>query len=110
CRSSHPVIYWCFANIFPLLAFRLVLTGLLLYDRFGYSIKETLALTAILVLAIRAEEHGVLLPILWFAYEWLIRRNLNWRRLWLRYAIFTVVMAWFTYFKLPTMHDTAPSR
>ena len=109
-RANHADIYWSFANIFQLLALGLMLAGLLLYDRFGYSMKETLALTAILVLAIRAEEHGVVLPILWFGYEWLIRRTLNWRRLWLRYAIFTAVMAWFTYFKLTTMHDIDPTR
>ena len=109
-RANFADIYWSFANIFQLLAFGLVMLGLLLYARFGYSFKETLALTAILVLAIRAEEQGVLLPILWFAYQWFIRRDLNWRKLWLRYAIFAIIMAWFGWFKVTTMHDTDPTR
>jgi hypothetical protein len=108
-RANFSDIYWNFAHIFQLLTLGLVLTGLLLYARFGYSFKETLALTAVMILAIRAEEHGVLLPILWFGYELLVRRNLNWRALWLRYAIFAVVAAWFTYLKITTMQDTDPT-
>jgi hypothetical protein len=109
-RANFGDIYWNFAHIFQLLALSLMLIGLLLYAGFGYSIKETLALTFIMILAIRSEEHGVLFPILCFGYEWLIRRNLNWKQLWVRYGIFVVVMGWFTFFKLATMHDTDPSR
>src|SRR5262249_28248334 len=109
-RTNFGDIYWSFANIFQLLALGLVLIGILLYERFGYSIKETLALTAVYFLAIRAEEQAVLLPLIWFAYELLIRRNLNWRKLWLRYTIFAAVMGWFALFKLITMHDVDPTR
>jgi hypothetical protein len=109
-RTTFGDVYWSFANIFQLLAFGLVMTGLLLYARFGYSLKETLALTAIYVLAIRAGEQAVLLPILWFAYEWLVRRKLNVRRLWLRYSVFAVVMAWFMFLKITTMQDVDPTR
>jgi hypothetical protein len=109
-RTNFGDIYWNFSHIFQLLALALVLTGMLLYARFGYSARETLALTAVLVLTIRAEEQGVLLPVLWFAYEWLIRGKLDWRRLWARYAVFAAVMAWFTFFKLTTMHATDVTR
>ncbi len=109
-RENFADIYWSFANIFQLLAFGLVMTGMLLYSRFGYSIKETLILTAILILTIRAEEQGVLLPVVWLAYEFLIRRKLNWRNLWLRYAIFAIAMLWFGWLKVTTMHDTDPTR
>src|SRR5262249_13279976 len=47
---------------------------------------------------------------IWFAYELLIRRNLNWRKLWLRYTILGVVTAWFALFKLTSMHDVDPTR
>jgi len=109
-RSNFGDIYYSFANIFQLLAFTLVLIGILLYIRFGYSRKETLALTAVYLLAIRAEEQAVMLPILWFAYEWLIRRNVSWRRLLVRYSMFALVMAWFALFKLTTMPDVDPTR
>jgi len=109
-RTNFADIYWSFANIFQLLAFGLVMIGMLLYARFGYSLKETLVLAAILVLSIRAEEQGVLLPLIWFAYECVVRRSFDWRRLWLRYAIFLTIMAWFGWFKLTTMHDTDPTR
>src|SRR5262249_17867090 len=45
-RTNFGDIYWSFANIFQLLALGLVLLGILLHARFGYSTKETLALAA----------------------------------------------------------------
>ena len=102
-RANFGDIYWSFANIFQLLAFTLVLIGTLLYARLGYSVKDTLVLTAIYILAIRAGEQSILLPLLWLAYEFLIRRNTNWRQLLPRYAILAVILGWFTLFKLTAM-------
>jgi len=68
-RANFGDIYWNFSHIFQLLTLALVLTGLLLYARFGYSFRETLALTAVMILAIRAEEHGVLLPVLFLVMK-----------------------------------------
>jgi hypothetical protein len=108
-RANFGDIYWSFANIFQLLALTLVLIALLLYSRLGYSTKDTLALTAIYILAIRAEEQSILLPILWLSYELLIRRNPNWRQWWPRYAVFAVIMGWFLLFKLRTMSAADPT-
>jgi len=108
-RTNFGDVFWSFANIFQLLAFTLVLVGVLLYTRLGYSAKDTLILTAIYILAIRAEEQSILLPILWLAYESLIRRNLNWRQLAPRCAVFAVIMGWFIFFKLTAMRAADPA-
>jgi hypothetical protein len=108
-RANFGDVYWSFANIFQLLALMLVLIGTLLYTRLGYSAKDTLVLTAIYILAIRAEEQSILLPFLWLAYEFLIRRNTNWRKLLPRYAILAIILGWFTLFKLTTMRATDPT-
>jgi len=52
----------------------------------------------------------VLLPVFWVGYDLFIRRRFRWRELSVRYAIFALVMGWFTYFKMTTMHDTDPTR
>ena len=108
-RANFGDVYWSFANIFQLLALTFVLIALLLYERLGHSFKDTLALTAIYVLGIRAEEQSILLPVLLLSYEWLIRRNRNWRQLLPRYAIFAVIMVWFLLFKLTSMRAADPT-
>jgi len=107
-RTNFADIYWSFANIFQLLAFAFVLVGILLYIRFGYSLKETLILIAIYVLAIRAEEHAIVLPALWLAYEFLIRRT-DWRQLLPRYSMLAIVGIWFALFKISSMRASDPT-
>ena len=115
-RTNFGDIYWSFANIFQLLALTFVLIGLLLYMRFGYSLKETFVLCAVYVLAIRAEEHAVVLPGIWLAYELLVRRpgfrsslkNVQWKQLLARFSILGVIMLWFAYFKVTSMRAADP--
>jgi hypothetical protein len=100
-RTNFEGIYLTFANIFQLLALALVLIGILLYMRFGYSLRETLILVAIYVLAIRAEEQAIILPALWLAYEFLLRRT-HWRQLLPRYSMLAIVGIWFALLKIST--------
>ncbi len=125
-QAAYWEIFWSFGLIFELLSGSLFFIGLWIYFRFGDSMKGVLFASAIYILAIKAKEMAITLPVIWLLYEIIVGRRVVFAStLWdketirnnlpqllqllKRFSIPGVIALWFVYLKVSTMAETGTS-
>jgi hypothetical protein len=79
-------IYWSFGTIFDLTAGLFFFAGILLWMHCESAVKRVLLGAVILIFAVKGKEMAITLPLIWFLYDWIVRRNS------IRTAAFTVAL------------------
>lgn len=119
-QSSFADIYWNFGTIFELLLVFLFFLGFWIYLNHGHSIYGILLATVVYILAIKAKEMAITLPVVWLWYDIILRRiqspiarlspkNSLWQW-WYRgkWSLMPAMVAmWFVYLKVSSMALTS---
>jgi hypothetical protein len=98
-------IYWSFGTIFEVVGTTLYFTGLLVWSVQRRSMPQVILASVIFLFALKAKETAITLPIIWLAYDLLVRRNAGWKML-SHLAVPGVVGAWYGFRKMAEMHAT----
>ena len=118
-------IYWNFGTIFELVSGALFFAGLLLYLRSGDTVRGILLVSAVYVLAVKAKEMAITLPVVCLWYELVLGKSVSspvtvrdwlrtlldfgqWKHVLKKLALPACVALWFTCFKaavLTTVSD-----
>jgi len=100
-------IYWSFGTIFEVVGLMLYLTGMLVWSVEHRSLRHVVLASVVFLLALKAKEMAITLPLIWLAHDLLIRRNMN-RRMLQHFLIPAAVGAWYGFRKLAEMTGTDP--
>jgi len=99
-------LYWSFGTIFEVVGLMLFLTGVLIWSRERRTITHAILASLVFLLALKAKEMAITLPVIWLAYDLMIRRNLRWKML-THFIIPAVIGAWYGYRKITEMRGPA---
>jgi hypothetical protein len=104
CQDVFAEIYWNFGTIFELLSTLLVLAAIYIHIRFKPSLYRILLVAAIYLLAIKAKEMAVTLPIVLTLHELLLPAETSPRRdknlalwSWAGLSILVLIGGWFVF-------------
>jgi hypothetical protein len=108
--SNHVLgdLYWNFGTIFELVGASLFFLGLLLWTTEHQSLRRVVLATVVFLLALKAKEMAITLPVIWLSYDLFVRRPLRWRKL-LYLSLPALVAAWYALKKVRQMGGTDPA-
>lgn len=108
--SSQAVfadIYWNFGTIFELTSALLFFAGILFWMKDQRSLVRVVIAVFLLLLALKAKEMAITLPVIWLMCDLLLRSKREWKRLaWI--ALPAGIGSWYGAMRLAEMRGTTP--